>query len=443
MAQTTPTHDRTARPNGGRRRARRALLAALALAPLIVGAGWWARLELAVRADASEARRLVAAGKYAEARAPLERWLKARPDSAEAAFLGAKGLFAFNLFEDGFRALGRAETLGHDPDAVARLRAITLAKLGQHDQAIPTLRRLLDASDAPDPEASEALARAYLETFQLHAAGTAIERWIREAPENPKAYLWRVQLGLRTKVGPEEIARDYREAIRVDPGCDEARVGLAEILIDEHKFEEARQLYEAVVARKPDDAAAELGLGLTLAGLGDEDGAIRHLERAAELAPRNVKPRIERARIDQRRGRYEAALAWLDRAVEADPSDPDARYNRGLVLTRLGREDEARADRDRATQLRKDHETLSQLLTDLFNRPGDTQLQYDSALWLFEHGHPEEGLRWAEKVLKARPDHPETNRLLADYYEKAGNHGLANYHRLQAGGARSSKTSSP
>src|SRR6516165_673108 len=59
------------------------------------------RVELAIRTDAQTARRLVAAGKYQEASAPLERWLKAKPNTAEAHFLAARGAIGLRLFDLG------------------------------------------------------------------------------------------------------------------------------------------------------------------------------------------------------------------------------------------------------------------------------------------------------------------------------------------------------
>src|SRR5271166_4182015 len=75
-----------------------------------------AREELAIRAQASEVRRLIAAGKYDEARAPLESWLKARPRAAEAFFLLAQEMFSASLYDQGIAAMERARALGH-PEA--------------------------------------------------------------------------------------------------------------------------------------------------------------------------------------------------------------------------------------------------------------------------------------------------------------------------------------
>src|SRR4051794_7012513 len=90
IATTTPQAKTSATGN----RARCVWTVGLVALVAMMAATWLflrVRAELADRADAQIARQLIADGKYKEAGAPLERWLKARPDAAEAHFLAARG----------------------------------------------------------------------------------------------------------------------------------------------------------------------------------------------------------------------------------------------------------------------------------------------------------------------------------------------------------------
>jgi tetratricopeptide (TPR) repeat protein len=404
---------------------------------LLVPAVWAARKVrdwIAVRTDARAARRLIDEGKFEEARVPLERWLRARPDSGEAVFLLAKGALHFQLFDQGFQFLRRAETLGYPREPVARARALALLRMGRHDAAAPILNGLVFATGGkPDPEADEALAKCYLETFQLSAAGAVIERWIRDAPRDAKPYLWRAQIDRRINADPDVLTEDYEKAIRLDPGCPEALLNLGEMYLLAHRLDDARARFGAYLDRFPDDPAAHLGLGKTLAELGEHQAAVRHIDRAAELAPHDARPLLERSRIDLATGKLDSALSWLDTALAIDAEELELHYLRGLVLARLGRKDEARSEQEVTARLRRDKEELTKLLEALNASPRDVTLQYNASRWLFEHGHPEEGMRWAEKILRAQPSHPETNRLVADYYEMKGEPALARPYRLQSG----------
>jgi tetratricopeptide (TPR) repeat protein len=395
----------------------------------------WGREELAVRVDTREARRLIAAGQFRAAQAPLQRWVKARPRSAEAMFLVGKGMLAFRMTEEGLRALDRAERLGYSAAAIRRERAIAHARAGRYAEAEPILRQLASHQAARDAEVDEALTRCYYETFRLRLAQDAVERWVRDAPRDARAYFWRAEIGRKTNADTEALLRDYTESLRLDPSSDQARLNLAELSLTAHRLPEAESLYRAYLERHPGDADAHLGLGRALGEQGHAPGANRELAQAASLAPKDVRPLVEQAKFEVRAGRMDSALETLDRAVRIDPSEPEPHYQRSLILARLGRTDEARAERETNNRLREEHRALSDILLALYHSPNDLKLQFESARWLFEHNHPDEGLKWAEKILREHPQHAETHRLLAEHFERTGNLGQANYHRIQAAGA--------
>jgi tetratricopeptide (TPR) repeat protein len=415
-------------------------LGAVAAAPIVAMAAWVgqrAREEWAVRSEARTVRNLVEAGEHGRAAQALERWLKARPDSAEAMFLKARCELAARSYGPGFADLDRARTLGYPIQSIERERAIALSRVGRHAEAEPILRGLYLKATTPDHEVIEALARSYLETFQLGAATKVIARWIQDRPGDAKAYLWKAELDSKTAEEASVLIDDYEKVVQRDPGSDKARLALAELYRKAHRLGEAQALYLALLEEGSKDAEVYLGLGQTTLELGDEAKAVEYLDRGLELAPGKMQPLIERAKIDLRHGKFAAALAFLDRAREIDATEIEVHYLRGLVLSRQGRQAEAREEQEIADRLRKDGEELKKLHQRLVGSPRDLKLQYEAAKWLFDHGHPEEGLRWAEKILKEKPGDGPTGVLLADYYQKKGNPGLANFYRSQASGVES------
>ena len=124
------------------------LKTAVAAALVLIALPWLffkVRVELAIRTDAQAARRLLAEGKYQEASAPLERWLKAKPGAAEAHFLAARGAIGLRLFDLGLAGLNKARMLGYPAEAIDRERGIALARAGRLTEAEPILRKLLMA----------------------------------------------------------------------------------------------------------------------------------------------------------------------------------------------------------------------------------------------------------------------------------------------------------
>jgi tetratricopeptide (TPR) repeat protein len=55
----------------------------------------------------------------------------------------------------------------------------------------------------------------------------------------------------------------------------------------QNNFNEARQIYQTILANNPDNLIALINLGSILKHLGDHEGALIHLRRASAKAPQN------------------------------------------------------------------------------------------------------------------------------------------------------------
>jgi tetratricopeptide (TPR) repeat protein len=274
------------------------------------------------------------------------------------------------------------------------------------------------------------LARIDMERFELADATVVLDRWAREVPDDPRPLVMRAEIDRRTGMPRREIIGHFREALRRDPNCDEARLGLAELLYVEGQFAESAQHYAAYAARRPGEAAGHVGMGITARSLGEVAKAAAAMDKALALDPDDTLALKERAAIDLRAGHPDDALRRLDRAVTADPFDPELRYQRSLALSRLGRRDEAAAEQRRSEQLRREHAEMGQISVDLIDHPTDNTLRSRAARWMIDHGRAEEAAQWARMVLRDQPNHPEANRLLAEYHRRRGELGLVNFYQL-------------
>jgi tetratricopeptide (TPR) repeat protein len=398
---------------------------------ILVGLAVAAWGELNVRRDASAVRLALAARRPDRAAEPLARWLRARPRSAEAHFLQARMHFAAGDLDAATRELDRAAELGHDPVAISRLRGFLLVLTRRYAEAEPFLVAARDRITRPDPELDEALARCFLQTYQLKSAGTVLRRWMQDAPEDPRPHLWMIEVARRNDARPAEIVKLYQAALEIDPDQDAARLGLAEALWGAERHAEARAEYRAYIARHPDDPAGHLGAGRVALALEDLAAATRDFDEALRLDPENIQALRERAGLALRLRDYPTTLELSERAAKLDPLDPTSLFRQGQALVHLGRADEARALQQRAVRLREEITALDELRFKLKLKPRDYDLRARIAGWFLDHGQEAEGLRWARTVLSVAPDHTPTNRLLAEYYEKTGQAGLASFYRLQ------------
>jgi tetratricopeptide (TPR) repeat protein len=424
-------------------RRRRFAAAALAILALLIIPALWLRGELVVRREALAAREALDQGRLDDAAALLDRWLGHRPRAAEAHYLKARLAWARHDLGTVQQELDKAGTLGYPPPMMSGLRGLLLARTGPMTEAEPLLVESMQGADRVDPEVAETLARHFLGSFRLGRASEVIERWIRDWPDDARPYFLRTEIETRNNSSAEIIIASYREALRRDPDLDAARLRLADSLRLNHRNAEAAEEYAVYLQHRPDDPLGHLGAGQNALDQTAIDEAVRHLDRALSLSPKDPVILGARATVESRQGHFEEALRYLDRAVAADPFDASNRYQRMIILNRLGKKEQADADRRAVEQIRKDEREFAEIGHQLRENPLDLQLRRRAAHWLMEHGHEAEAVDWARLVLQSIPADPEMNRLLADYYRRQGNAGLANFHEAHAAAPAKARSSTP
>jgi len=170
---------------------------------------------------------------------------------------------------------------------------------------------------------------------------------------------------------PDLAARNYYEALRVDPGFAPSRANLAHLLYDGGLYEDALVQFKRLVEVAPDVVEAHAGLAATLLHLERVAEAREVISNALSLAPGDPQLAILSARLELREGAFDAAiarltpltqgrtevavhaLAWLaaaqlahDRpelairaaqhAIQLAPDDALASYALGISLKKLG-----------------------------------------------------------------------------------------------------------
>lgn len=408
---------------------------ALIAAPILVaaiGASVLIARGLAARADARAARIAVEEGRYDEARRAIDRWIDARPGSAEAYFLRARVALAEQEPAEIVEAFGKAQELGYPFEELDRLKGLLLVFIGRPGEAEPLLVSAFERAGGDDPEVAEALAGVLLGSYRIHPARIVLEHWMGSDPGDALPYLLMTEVDRRTQADPETILTRYRAALDRDPTLAPARLGLARTLREAGRHDEAADAFASYLELCPDDPDALVDSGRTAMDRGDLEAAADYLDAALTIAPDDPSALRERGVLDLRLGDPEAALGRLDEAVDRSPFDREAWYHRSQALARLGRTEEAAEAQARSVALLEEERQLDTLRKQLVQSPDDRDLQSGIASWLFAHGQDEEALRWARVILTFAPDHVPTLRLMADYYARIGDHGQANYYRMQA-----------
>ena len=114
----------------------------------------------------------------------------------------------------------------------------------------------------------------------------------------------------------------------------------AEQLYGRGAFHEAVGFYQQASTMEPENFQARLGLGRSLARVGEDARALKELFSAMLLnpsRPRELVPaRVDIAAILMKQGNYDEAGGQLKQLLDIDPSDLAVRGNLGICLEQIG-----------------------------------------------------------------------------------------------------------
>ena len=150
----------------------------------------------------------------------------------------------------------------------------------------------------------------------------------------------------------EAAARSFREALKLHPPFDLARVNLAIALFYAGKPGDAAVEARAAAGRLPDVPQPHYLLGLIARGEDDLAAAAPAFERVLAIDPEDAGARVNLGQIALQQRQYDRALPLFREALAAEPYNVTAAYSIALTLTRSGQAEEGRKAMQRFEALR-------------------------------------------------------------------------------------------
>jgi len=179
---------------------------------------------------------------------------------------------------------------------------------------------------------------------------------------------YREQLGASSELSFAEaeqlraqVRAAYQEALRLDPKCTAAYIGLAKTFMAAEDAPQAFAMYQKALEVVPNDANLWFEKGLTHARFKDFDGALTSLQRAAQLDPDNRLYARTVGMTLARAGRFDEARGVFAKCMKEE----EVHYTLARMYAHLGRSDEARHEASLALRAKPTfmpaHELVAQL----------------------------------------------------------------------------------
>jgi tetratricopeptide (TPR) repeat protein len=318
-----------------------------------------------------------------DALADVRRVLASRPDDPEALSLAETLLGDHGDPRELFIMLGRRARLA-DSDAARleifrRMAELAEGPLGDPERAVESWRQVLELAPS-DPSPLERLSTLHRGQNDWHALAGVLRRRVEAAPDPGDRVTRLIDLGetYHRDLSDLDRAREAYEAVLADePDHANAMQALQEIFAEREDWEQLSEVLERRAAAEADPIEAVTVLrrlaSIREKGLGDAEGAVRALDRARELAPKDGEVLNELRRVLGAVGEVERYVETIEAELEGFP-DADA-----IELSLQA----GRALRD-------------------------------------ELDRPEDAVGWYERILARDPSHSETHSALRALYERLG-----------------------
>ena len=202
---------------------------------------------------------------------------------------------------------------------------------------------------------------------------------------------------LRAGVDPQSLAgRELRHMMEHNRDQPTGLLQLGQWFADRGNAAESLACLRRAVEWDAGSPPLHHALALACNAQGQTAEAVRHLENACRLAPKQADYRFTLALGLNELGRLPEALAALEETVKLDPQFSRAWYNLGLAY-------HARQQPDRALDALVQAESLD---------PRSPQVPYARATILARLGRSAEALTAARRALEIAPNHPEAAQLI-------------------------------
>lgn len=170
------------------------------------------------------------------------------------------------------------------------------------------------------------------------------------------------------------------------------------------KLREAEPLFREITQKQPTFAPAHLNLGLVYRLQNQNEKALTHLRRAAELNPKDPKPLVELARLCLDTGKLGDARGYLRMLRDRFPKEPELPVLEGALASLQG---------EWGVAIEKFQQALK-------TRPNDFRIHYNLGIAAYQLRRYEEAEKHLKRTVELKPDYTTGWKSLGMTYEARG-----------------------
>lgn len=287
--------------------------------------------------------------------------------------------------------------------------------------------------DDDQTELHRGLAAAYFDLGAIGATQHHLERWIEQAPGDPRPHRMLAKI-YRDFERLVEAAEHYEIVLRMvaqNPALERFVPDVPEILVEwasclAHlgKYDKA---LEALSTSEPTAEVLAIRAECYFAE-GESDKAAEAVRGALAQAPSFQPALLLQIDLALDQGRTDEALDFAQRAVAAYPTDSLSRQRLGQVYQRLGKSEEAEAELKKMDELKELRLWFTELHERAAEKPYDADVRYELGQVAEQLTWGELAADWYNAALKIDPDHQKAHDALEALYQETSDQG----HRHEA-----------
>lgn len=163
---------------------------------------------------------------------------------------------------------------------------------------------------------------SYYKKGNYAAAAGEFQNAMKSDPANPD-YIANLAKA-RMKIGDAPNAeRYYRQALTIDPSHQPSYHGLAELMIDQGRGQEATAMLSTWAGTQPYIAESHVEFAWLQRELGNNAGAVQSLERALDVNPNHATALAHMGQYYEEAGQIDEAVAYYQDSLHADWNQPE------------------------------------------------------------------------------------------------------------------------